>query len=467
MRGRVTPWFMLLLLLACQADRKHTDFLRDLDAIEEDTLRVLISPGLLGIDDRGSRISGLEYSLLSSFAEDNDLAVKFITAHSLQEMVDLLRCGDGDIAAGLLSEQSVASNKYMASCSYGSVDLHVVEMRADPWYGEYPRHGGFPAPITEYLSHPGPAMISHAQTSESVENVKPISLTPLELLHSVALGHVKKAAIPRILYQAYEGNFPHLKISDDKVGSIDLVFAVRNNSQRLKGLVDSWIGNTTNWPVIDALIAAHSHSRALRGSFSHPHHYGAERISAFDPGFKAAQDSIGWDWRLLAALAFKESRFDTTALSHRGAIGVMQLMPNTAAEMGMDRISGAAGPIMTGAKYLRTLERIFKRSVADDEERLAFALASYNVGPGHVMDAQRLARSVGLDPGKWHGNVERCILLKTDPVIYRSPIVKFGYCNGHHVFLFVREVLHYWKHYQNIGFQPFDNNVLAQQEASP
>jgi hypothetical protein len=77
----------------------------------------------------------------------------------------------------------------------------------------------------------------------------------------------------------------------------------------------------------------------------------------------------------------------------------------------------------------------------DREQRLRFALASYNAGPGHVIDAQRLAEHLGLDPKKWEGNVERAILLLAKPRYYMRPEMKNGFCKGSQVFHYVRDVV--------------------------
>jgi membrane-bound lytic murein transglycosylase F len=441
------------LLSGCEPERGHHSISRDLRQIKKDTLRIMIASGVLGMEERRNRTLGLEYALLSTFAEETGIPTTFEMVSSSASMVAALECGRCDIAAGLFSVPFIRSNGLAATCSYSSSPMHYVEHRSDPWYGAYPRHGGFPAEIIEYITHPGPVVWSEAHHGSQHEVDSLTNASADELLRAIALGHVTKAAIPEMLFTAYGGYYPHLKISRNPIGEVEFAFAVRDRSNRLKGALDSWLGNADNWPTIDALISAYKDGSGLNGSFSHPHHKGSDRISSFDPGFKAAGDSMGWDWRLLAALAFKESRFDTSALSHRGAIGVMQLMPSTAAELGVDSIMGVNGPIMTAARYLRTLDRMFRRSVPDAHERVSFALASYNVGPGHVMDAQRIASDVGLDSSKWHANVERAILMKTHPEYYRSERVKFGYCNGHHVFLFVREVLHYYEHYKHVGFQ--------------
>ena len=278
---------------------------------------------------------------------------------------------------------------------------------------------------------------------------------PPELLEAIALGHVKAGIFPATFAKGHSLQFPHLTFEEELDSHADLVFAMRENAIELKHSLDRHICDAINWSKHQAIISAYAEPSLLRmtGAFSHPHHKGAERISPFDEAFQSAGEENGFDWKFLSALAFKESRFDTAAASHMGALGIMQLVPSTAEAMGMDSLKGPEGEILAGARYLKTLSRMFARSVPDHKERLGFILASYNAGPAHILDAQRLAEQKGLDPSKWRGNVERALLLLSDPHYYLNEPVRHGYCKGHSVFLFVREVLHYHGHYRSVGFK--------------
>jgi membrane-bound lytic murein transglycosylase F len=97
--------------------------------------------------------------------------------------------------------------------------------------------------------------------------------------------------------------------------------------------------------------------------------------------------------------------------------------------------------IGAATRYLSKLDTLWMRAVPDREQRLRFVLASYNAGPGHIIDAQRLAAMQGLDPGRWEHHVERAVLLLAKPRYYMLPEMKNGYCNGRQVFHYVREVV--------------------------
>lgn len=110
------------------------------------------------------------------------------------------------------------------------------------------------------------------------------------------------------------------------------------------------------------------------------------RISAYDSIFQRYADTIGWDWKMLAAVAYVESKFDTSATSAVGAQGLMQMMPQTARAMGvpegMERDPEES--VRAAVDYFAYLSRLFRR--VPENERIHFVLASYNAGFGHIQD---------------------------------------------------------------------------------
>jgi soluble lytic murein transglycosylase-like protein len=145
----------------------------------------------------------------------------------------------------------------------------------------------------------------------------------------------------------------------------------------------------------------------------------------------------GLDWRLLAALIFEESRFDADAVSPAGAYGLMQVRPIAAAAVGSTKFVAPAHNIETGARYLRQLGDLFAR--ARGRDHLALVLAAYNAGPGHVRDAQALARRFGYDPLHWSGAMERILPLLEYPVVYAQ--LPKGFARGRTTVAYVNRVL--------------------------
>ena len=156
------------------------------------------------------------------------------------------------------------------------------------------------------------------------------------------------------------------------------------------------------------------------------------RLSAYDSYYKQYSKLLKWDWRLLAALSFEESRFDPNAISHVGARGLMQLMPSTGKSFGLNdqTFTDPEENIKAGSKYINSLQRAFT-DIEDPDERINFVLASFHAGLGHILDAKAIARKLGYDPNIWEGNVAECLLLKRDPEIYNdTSLVRCGSYKG-------------------------------------
>ena len=170
-------------------------------------------------------------------------------------------------------------------------------------------------------------------------------------------------------------------------------------------------------------------------------------ISTYDTYFKKAAAAIGWDWKLLAAQCYQESGFDPNAISWAGASGLMQIMPTTAAHLHlpMESIFLPAENIGAAARYLAQLQNQYS-DVQDPEQRVKFVLASYNAGPGHIRDAQALARKHGRNAHDWNevGYFVRNLSL---PQYYRDPVVRHGYMIGSETYHYVESIMDRWAQY--------------------
>ena len=168
------------------------------------------------------------------------------------------------------------------------------------------------------------------------------------------------------------------------------------------------------------------------------------RISPYDELFRLYSKRYGLDWRLMAAQAYQESRFDTNAESWAGAQGMFQLMPATALELGFDNLFDPETGIHAGIKYMDLLlARLDPRIPL--KHRLRFALAAYNAGWGHLEDARRLAEQRGWDRNKWFGHTERAMLLLRQPQYYQH--ARHGYVRGTEPVNYVSQIQNLYDHY--------------------
>lgn len=172
------------------------------------------------------------------------------------------------------------------------------------------------------------------------------------------------------------------------------------------------------------------------------------RISPYDSLFRTYADTIGWDWKMLAAVAYVESKFDTAAVSSVGAQGLMQMMPQTARAMGIPEgmEQNPAESVRAATDYFIYLSHLFRR--VPEPERINFVLASYNAGFGHIHDAMRLAHKYGKNRHVWNDNVETYLRLKNDSIYYTDSLCRNGRFSGVETILFVRKVQHKYSEYR-------------------
>ena len=163
------------------------------------------------------------------------------------------------------------------------------------------------------------------------------------------------------------------------------------------------------------------------------------RLPTYQPIIKEAATMHGFDWRLIAAVTYQESHFNPRAKSHRGVRGLMQLTQATAREMGVTNRLDPYQSIMGGVKYLKRLYRRYNK--AEDPDRMFIALAGYNVGPRHILSAQKIARERGLDPNKWPSLEQTLPLLCYEKYIRQS---KHGYCRGTEPVRYINRIRTYY-----------------------
>ena len=158
-------------------------------------------------------------------------------------------------------------------------------------------------------------------------------------------------------------------------------------------------------------------------------------ISSYDNIFRRYADSLRWDWKWLAAVAYTESRFHADAVNPSGATGLMQLMPRTAAALGVDSLS-LTNPhenVKAAARLFKRLDKMFASSAMPDRACMVFA--AYNAGAGHVSDAATLTAEYGGNRKQWFGNVEYFIRTSETTRFVRNVFDKYiEYCRLEHLY---------------------------------
>ena len=175
-----------------------------------------------------------------------------------------------------------------------------------------------------------------------------------------------------------------------------------------------------------------------------------QSLSPYDSLLRAEADSIGWDWKLLAALVWTESHFHIEASSPRGASGLMQMMPATAARYGADDLLDPQQSIRAGTRYLKRLGEFFEGNSADKGELCKFVLAAYNAGHGRIKDCIRYASLKENFNGRWE-DVVGVIPEMRDSSILDVDTVRLGIFKGYETIAYVDGVLSVYEEFKRIA----------------
>src|SRR5690606_37710496 len=243
--------------------------------------------------------------------------------------------------------------------------------------------------------------------------------------------------------------YPELDINVPISFSQRIAWAVRPGSEELLEAANSWIAGMKKKQDYYVIYNKYfknkrNFSRRIKSDF---YSLNNNKISQYDDLISHYADKIDWDWRLLASLIYQESKFESDATAWSNAAGLMQIMPETAAELGIEDLENPEENLRGGTEYLKQIGLSFSH-IPDSIDKLKFTMAAFNCGIGHVYDAQRLASKRGLDSLVWNNNVEEMILALSYPVNYNDPVVYYGYVRGLEPYTYVNQIWERYGHYR-------------------
>jgi len=221
-----------------------------------------------------------------------------------------------------------------------------------------------------------------------------------------------------------------------------LAWAVRKGDEEMLKVVNDFFTRIRSDGTLDEIYSRYHENRNNLGRSGLKAFL--DKVDTQLPRFKqmiqSAAEEHGFDWRFITAMIYQESHFDPGARSYTGVRGLMQVTQRTAEEMGIRNRLDPEQSIKAGVGYLANLYEQFV-DIEDEDDRLMFALASYNVGYGHVRDAQKIALERDRDPQLWSSTLEVLPLLRM-PEFYRE--TKFGYARGTEPVRYVENILTYY-----------------------
>ncbi|MCC8034686.1 MAG: transglycosylase SLT domain-containing protein [Rikenellaceae bacterium] len=376
---------------------------------------------------------GYQYDLLRAFTDENGLELNILPGKTLTEISALLESGQVDMAAtvgsaatGLGPTENIYSTTFSMIGRSADVNAARREGRTTP------------AELLEERK----VMISSSfrQTphwdvlldSVRTDGTYVSSLNAVDLAEGLRDGRFDFLICEKSEAQLVTAlNRGIARIADFDFG-LEIAVAANPGSEAgvlfgrwMEGFRQSKEYADLNYIYLDKGSANLLASKARKGK-SH------RGISEYDIIMRQVCEREGYDWRLLSAIAYNESRFNADIVSHRGARGLMQIMPQTARQFDVDPEESMEPEvnIMLAAKLLGKIEGMlrFGKNVTY-QDKLSIILACYNCGVGHVFDARRLAVKYGGNPDSWN-DVAYFLQRKGDPEYLADDAVKCGRFNG-------------------------------------
>ncbi|MEW5740570.1 MAG: transporter substrate-binding domain-containing protein [Myxococcota bacterium] len=400
----------------------HTD---DLDAIKKrGTLRVLTRNNSVSFFlYRGNRY-GFDYELARAFAKSQGLHLEVVVAPSWDALIPMLEEGKGDVIAASFTRTSARETRVAFSQPYLTVSEVLVQRKGGPvkrWEDLAGRKVTAP-PSSSWAEHLAPFARQYGFTVVDA----PEDAEAEDLLADVADGAIDFTVTDSHFLAAERLVRDELEVAVPLTAEEQpIAFAVRPGNVKLLGALDTFVKRTVRSAEYN-LLKKRSFESQRAATVARTQDSGVTgRICPYDAVIKKYSLRYGFDWRLMAAQAWRESNFDPKARSFAGALGLFQVMPATGQELGFTRLTEVDQGTHAGIKYMAKLVARLEPTLPL-EERVRFALAAYNAGFGRLEDARRLARDLKLNPDVWAGNVEKAMALLARPAYARRS--RGGYC---------------------------------------
>lgn len=391
--------------------------------------------------DRHENPIGPEYSLMSKFAASKGWTVNWTMYDSTSAVLKALNSGNAHIAASGLTHLPSRTEKFTRGPAHTEVTEQLVchrEMRPMPRKPENMLNVGITVTAdSSYIE----TLNTLASEHEGIEFSEDDSKTTEVLLSDVARRDIDCTVADSNIVQVMRRHFPDLEVAMNLTQGNNLGWYLPANSDELAGTTREWMNSTEG---NEAIGYVESRYYAYIGEFDFVDLRALnrridKRLPGFMDKFSEAETTTGMPADLLAALSYQESHWDPSAVSPTGVRGIMMLTRNTAKSLGVtDRLDPAAA-IDGGARYLADRHRRLPDTIPEPD-RTFLALASYNIGRGHLLDARQLARDLGKNPDSWD-DMKEVLPLKADKRYY--PSTRYGYARGYEPVHYVQRIRNY------------------------
>jgi len=351
------------------------------------------------------------------------------------ELLPALAAGKGDIAAANLTitteRQKVVD---FVSSIYPNVSELLVSGPASPVVSSVDELAGkevFVRKSSSYYESLVALNNRFAAQNRPPVTIKevPETLEDEDLIEMVNAGLLPFTVVDKHIADFWKQVFPRITVHDGvalRTGG-NIAWAVRKGSPQLKAALDDFTARHGNGTKAGNIILAryYKETKHVKDAASEAER---KKFLTLIEYFQEYGDKYDMDWLLMAAQGYQESQLNQGARSKAGAIGIMQVMPATAKDLGVGDITKPEPNIHAGIKYMRwMIDQYYGKEPMTKMDKALFAFASYNAGAGRISELRTQAAKRGLDPNVWFHNVEYLAAEKigAETVTYVSNIYKY------------------------------------------
>ncbi len=442
------------------AERPPVDF--DYSKIKErGKLIAIMDNSSTGLFLYRGQTMGYEYELLKMFCDTVGLELEIKLEPNLERAFEMLNQGEGDVLAHNLTVTKERKNRISFTHYHNLVRQVLIQRKPEGWR-DMKLHEIEKTLIRNPVELIGKEIYVRYR-SAYLDRLSNLSdeiggdILIIEDFPEVETeGIIKRVANGEIDFTVAEENialvnstyYPILDIKTAISFPQQIAWGLRRNADTLQQVMNDWIldmRKTSDYYAVYNRYFRSSKASRIRNK-SEFSSIGGDKISPYDNFIKEGAQKIGWDWRLLAAQIYKESKFNPKIVSWAGAIGLLQVLPSTGEAYGFKNLKHPETNLKAGIRHIQWLQSIWDNVIADSLERQKFILASYNVGQGHVEDARRLTEKYGGNPDSWE-EVSIYLLKKQEPEFYNDEVVEFGYCRGSEPVRYVKVIFETYENY--------------------
>ena len=465
-------FFFIIFLICLSACSKEEELsfatkpliVRDLNAIRKrGYLEALVDNNSVSYFIYKGRSMGYEYELLQRLASELKVELKIKLISGIEDAIDKLNHGEGDIIAFPFTITKERAKYVSFTNAFFSTKQVLIQKKPVHWRM-------LPPEVVEMkmlrnkvnLIRKEVYIIKGSSFKERLENLSQeiggeifihedsANVETESLIRKVALGEIQFTVSDQMLAQVNELYYPNIDIKTVVSSPQPIGWAMRSNSPALTEATNQWLAKIKRRGIFQVVHNRYFNSPRFSVTLASSDYssLNSEKLCPYDDQLKKEAAVIGWDWRLLASIAYQESNFNPRVKSWVGAIGLMQVMPETGKYFGVRDLWNPEKNITVGIRFLKFLDDYWKNTVPDEGERKKFVLASYNVGLTHVIDAQKLTRKYGRKVDLWDDNVGFYLAQKSDPKYYRDALSLAGYCRCDGPVIYVKQVLQRYEEYK-------------------